>query len=353
MRLEDIPHRVFLEVKEWMTPALTSLTKRLDALEGQEKLSPGQAQEIVTGLRDELETGLTKSLTEIFDQRFQVHREETTDYIRNLELPPGPQGEPGEPGQPGEPGINGADGKDGVDGQDGKDGKDGVDGKDGINGKDGSDGINGKDGERGERGADGVDGKSVTLEELKKALMPELKNLTKALTVDLEVSAEALVEKKFQEMPKPKDGMDGRDALDIEVQPAIDPEKSYPRGTWASHKGGLWRAFQKTNAMRGWECMVNGFAGESTYEIKDNRTVEFRFVQADGTERVVERKFPGLIYRGVYTEKNNYVQGDVVSCGGSMWVAEQDNPGKPGVDHKGWTLSVKRGRDGRNAPKEE
>ena len=40
--------------------------------------------------------------------------------------------------------------------------------------------------------------------------------------------------------------------------PDIVTEKSYPRGSYAIHSGGLWRSYQKTAGMNGWECLVDG-----------------------------------------------------------------------------------------------
>ncbi|MBF2850479.1 portal protein, partial [Escherichia coli] len=53
-------------------------------------------------------------------------------------------------------------------------------------------------------------------------------------------------------LPAPQDG---RDATALEILPAIDDQKSFPRGTYATHQGGLWRAYEKTHGMRGWECL--------------------------------------------------------------------------------------------------
>ena len=40
-----------------------------------------------------------------------------------------------------------------------------------------------------------------------------------------------------------------------------DPKIRFPRGTYAAtHQGGLWRAYEKTHGMRGWECLVDGVA---------------------------------------------------------------------------------------------
>ena len=51
---------------------------------------------------------------------------------------------------------------------------------------------------------------------------------------------------------------------------------------------------------------------------------------------------------GVWKEGASYVQGDVITMGGSAFIAQQDTSEKPGrSDH--WRLAVKRGTDGRDA----
>ena len=60
--------------------------------------------------------------------------------------------------------------------------------------------------------------------------------------------------KSLEALPTARDGApgaDGRDALQLEVLPAVDEQKSYTRGTYAKHVGGLWRAFEQTSGMRG------------------------------------------------------------------------------------------------------
>lgn len=55
-------------------------------------------------------------------------------------------------------------------------------------------------------------------------------------------------------------------------------------------------------------------------------------------------KLPVILDRGVFSEKD-YEKGDAVTFGGSLWIAQKDNPtGKPG-DSKDWRLAVKKGRD--------
>jgi hypothetical protein len=54
-------------------------------------------------------------------------------------------------------------------------------------------------------------------------------------------------------------------------------------------------------------------------------------------------------YRGVFSTTETYARHNSVTHHGSIFVAERDAPGMPGVDGTGWRLAVKKGRDGRNA----
>ena len=145
-----------------------------------------------------------------------------------------------------------------------------------------------------------------------------------------------------------RDGVDGRDALDLEILPEIDLEKVHPRGTWARHKGGLWRSFENTqNGIQSWECIV---AGIQDIELSmDDRLLTVKILSSDDTERLLEKYVPMVIDRGPYKSAKDYKPGDCVSYGGSMWICQEDNvknaPGNPG-----WRLAVKKGRDGKAAP---
>ena len=140
-------------------------------------------------------------------------------------------------GKDGAPGIDGKDGANGKDGENGERGETGAKGdpgeqgpigppgpagprgEDGHHGKDGSNGLDGKSGADGKDGRDGRDG---------------------------------------------KDGANGRDALEIDVLSAIDETRSYPRGTFASHRGGIVRAVRNTDPLTGdlvsagWSVIVEG-----------------------------------------------------------------------------------------------
>lgn len=177
------------------------------------------------------------------------------------------------------------------------------------------------------------DGKSVTVDELRPVVADEVKAAVSVI-----------------EIPKPRNGVDGRDALHLEILPAIDPEKSYPRGSYAKHLGGLWRAYEQTHGMRGWECIVEGIATLSVEQI-DERTFVIDCGLSSGRAVRKEVAVPMVIDRGVYRADGEYKAGDGVTWGGSYWIAQKDAPeGKPGEPGSaGWRLAVKRGDKGQSA----
>lgn len=219
-------------------------------------------------------------------------------------IPAGPQGPAGPEGPAGKDGAPGAAGERGERGEKGEPGAGGEPGRDGVNGKDGAPGDPGPmgiQGDRGEKGDPGLNG---------------------------------------------KDGAPGRDALDLEILPAIDEAKGYPRGTYARHAGGLWRAFETTAGLKGWECIVAGLAGLDVAISDDSRTVSVRLAVSGG--EVVEKSFaiPAMIYRGVWRE-GEHQPGDVATWAGSAWHCNEATTDKPGTS-AAWRLMVKSGRDGKD-----
>ncbi|WP_419185293.1 phage gp6-like head-tail connector protein, partial [Obesumbacterium proteus] len=196
-------------------------------------------------------------------------------------------------------------------------------------------------------------GKSVTAEDVK----PLLEQMVKAAVAELPApeapqlpDINALVADAFAALPalEPTKGGDGRDALQLEVMPFIDEEKSYPRGSYATHSGGLWRAYEKTHGMRGWECLVDGVLGIDVSST-DERNFTVTVTRASGAAETKAFSIPAMIYRGVFKSGEAYQAGDTVTWGGSMWHCDQDSTDKPGENgSKGWTLATKRGRDGRD-----
>ena len=195
------------------------------------------------------------------------------------------------------------------------------------------------------------DGKSVTPEDVRPLL-------------------QELVTAAVGEIPAPRDGkdydpavlkqavndavaalppaQDGRDALQLEIQPFIDEGKSYPRGSYATHNGGLWRAYEKTHGMRGWECIVDGVS-DVDISMNGQRNFTVTVNRASGTSDKKAFDIPAMVYRGVFKSGDEYLPGDTVTWGGSLWHCDEQTQDKPGeTGSKGWTLAAKRGRDGRD-----
>lgn len=251
---------------------------------------------------------------------------------KGLDGEKGGAGEKGDPGMPGKDGRDGVDGKDGMpgekgdrgapgaDGKDGTAGRDGVDGNAGMPGKDGEDappsapgekgndgapgadgkegaaGRDGKDGKDGAAGRDGVDGKSITVEDVAPWLERWLDASFSKWALAAERRVYELGEKAVAAMPKPKDGKDGFSADDIEI------------------------------------------VGRS-----------LRFKRGGQIIKDVTLDFP--IWRGVFDEMETYEAHDMVTFGGSVWIAtEGDRTKRPGFEGGAWKLAVKKGRDGRGAP---
>lgn len=200
--------------------------------------------------------------------------------------------------------------------------------------------IPGDPGRPGDQGVPGVDGRTPTADELRSLITP---------LIPAPVPGERGVDGTHGR--DGRDGVDGRDALQFELEPAIDPSKGYPRGTFATHAGGLWRAFEATHGMRGWECIVDGIADETESLLDDGRTLVRRTSYSSGRtfERVMTMAV--VLDRGVWRSDARYVAGDAVTWAGSVWIAQSRVDGapygKPSTPASGWRLAVKAGRDAR------
>lgn len=219
----------------------------------------------------------------------------------------GPQGAPGPVGPAGADGATGERGADGAPGERGPEGPQGPAGAPGEQGPAGADGALGETGPQGPAGTDGRDGRDG------------------------------------------QKGEPGRDALQLELLGSIDETRSYPSRTYARHAGGLWRSYEQTDGMKGWDCIVEGVA-ELRIEHDEHRKFAIVTRMSSGAEVRREAILPVVLDKGVYRETEAYEHGDATTFGGSLWIAQKDaptgKPGEPGSD--GWRLAVKRGRDGRD-----
>lgn len=194
------------------------------------------------------------------------------------------------------------------------------------------------------------DGRSVTPEDLR----PLLQELVTAAVGEIPVPRDGkdydpavlkqAVDDAVAVLPP---AQDGRDALQLEIQPFIDEGKSYPRGSYATHNGGLWRAYEKTHGMRGWECIVDGVS-DVDISMNGQRNFIVTVNRASGASEKKSFDIPAMVYRGVFKSGDEYLPGDTVTWGGSLWHCDEQTQDKPGeTGSKGWTLAAKRGRDGR------
>jgi hypothetical protein len=158
---------------------------------------------------------------------------------------------------------------------------------------------------------------------------------------ELARSAAALVPAPVVPVPE-----DGRDAIDLEILPSIDESKQYPRGTYAAHRGGLWKSFERTHGMRGWECIVDGVDGVTVTQ-DSVREFSVTLSKSSGAESVLKASLPAMIYKGVW-RPCAAEPGDTFTFGGSMWHCDKATESKPG-ESSDWTLATKRGRDGNDA----
>ncbi len=216
--------------------------------------------------------------------------------------------------------------KDGIDGGTGPAGRDGVDGKAGDAGTPGRDGINGKDAE---------------------PIHPDTLALMVNTAVDQRVAA----------IPAAKDGAPGRDALQIDILPAIDLSKSYPRGIFARHSGGIVRSFRDTSPIpegelivaHGWEPVVDGLFLVKVEQSENLRSFDVLTMLTNGSFSKNTFTLPVQINRGVYVSGNEYERGDVVTLDGSQWHCEAERTKERPSASKDWLLVVKHGRNGKDA----
>lgn len=82
-------------------------------------------------------------------------------------------------------------------------------------------------------------------------------------------------------------------------------------------------------------------------EYDGERTVTLR-IASNGKSVEWPIRFPFTLDRGVYSVGKKYEQGDSVSWGGSIWIAQCETTERPGDQAKDWRLAVKRGKDGKD-----
>lgn len=325
MDMTAIFTQLFLDIKEWIQPALRDLQSRVEKhdqryIDVTKRFDELLAANALLVSKDEV-AELLREIREWQPPKFEISDGEL-DIIVQRAVARIPAPEKGEKGDPGEPGKSVT--------------------------PDELQAIEARllsaipEPIRGEKGDPGA---SVTAEDLRPLIVEELAKLPKAKDGRDGVDG--------RDGANGRDGADGRDALQLEILPSIDFDKSYPRGTYAMRDGGLFRSYQRTQGQHGWECVVAGVR-DFDIDFEDERTLVVRASTTDHQTVTKRYQLPSLVYRGVYSNKRAYLRGDVVTCAGSLWHAQVDAPAhKPGVarpdGEKHWQLCVKKGTDGRSA----
>lgn len=275
---------------------------------------------------------------------------------RFTEIPAGPRGEKGEPGDSGPVGPKGESGES----IRGEKGDSGVPGDPGARGDKGEIGLTGDPGQRGERGDKGDPGERGLpgLPGDKGERGEKGEQGEAGLTVVGEKGADGKDGRDGRDGiavsgKDGRDGNDGRDALQIDPLPAIDPAKSYPRGTYAEYSGGTIRAFRNTVPITGtlqdagWSVMCDG---ESVFEVvqaADLRTFTFKRTLTSGRTFQCTFKMPVVISRGIFKDGTEYSMGDSVVWDNSTWTCQvESTKAKPGTSPD-WLMSARKGGEGK------
>lgn len=281
----------------------------------------------VTGLQDYIRDALRPLADKLADLERGIGDAVNLAVAKAVAALPAPL--PGEPGEPGAPGAPGADGKS-------------VTPDDlrpmleelaaGIKGEPGAPGAPGAPGEP---GAPGKDGTSVVLQDVLAALRPD-------------------VERHLAQLPIPKDGAPGRDGKDItdaDVERVLAPlVDRFALAFERRMQDVLQRAVA---AMPVPKDGAPGRDGRDGFGFDDvgaaydgERTVTIKFARGDAFKEF-PLKLNIMLERGVWERGRAYEQGDVVTWGGSGWVALVDTDKQPGDSNTDWRLFVRKGRDGK------
>ena len=259
-------------------------------------MTAGALSAVVKGIAPVIREYVAKALG---DLATRVHALEERSAVPGER---GPQGERGDPGPEGPAGPQGAPGADGRDGAEGPQGVQGPPGERGADGERGLPGADGKDGAPGEPGAIGPAGEPG------------------------------------QPGAEGTPGRDGRDGLPGPAgEKGADGRHGLDGKDGAPGKDGL--------DGLGFDDIQVEYDGERRFSLK--------FVQGDRVKEFGAFTLPVMIDRGVFKQGTSYEQGDAVSWGGSIWIAQSATsakPGESGQESRAWRLGVQRGRDGKAGP---
>lgn len=189
-----------------------------------------------------------------------------------------------------------------------------------------------KDGAKGDRGDDGA------------SVHPD----TVALMV------REAVDKVAAAIPKPEPGQPGRDAIQIDILPTLDPQRSYPRNTYAEYDGGTIRSIRQTTPGETinpseWSVGLSGLAeyGEEMSEDCRTLTVWNRRTLSEKQFKTYRLSHPEC--REFWKVGETYYRGQFVVSSNSIWLCKAaETQHKPGTAPSDWQLILKAPRDGKD-----
>lgn len=204
--------------------------------------------------------------------------------------------------------------------------------------------------------------KPQELEALAKALAPVVQKYVENAVAPIVKEAEALATKAVEEVNEKVDCIEIPvfDIQDIAKQAADlipKPEKGEPgepgkpgekgeKGDPGESGRDALQQIDPDSIARVIERSVEKLTPRVEYDGK--RTIRIITPRLNSDPEIVEHTFKTFEWQGSWTDTKEYFEGQVVTCGGSVWHSEKDNKGiKPGTNEEYWKLCVKKGRDAR------
>lgn len=202
------------------------------------------------------------------------------------------------------------------------------------------------------------------------SLIPEPKDGESVTVEDIKPLLSDMVDAAVKALPAAKDGEDGKDAdmaelklhlaelvkhVNLPAPPSVDEvaavfERRFSDLTLS------WERQARDTFEKAADRMPVPKDGRDALPLdsfdmelaEDGRTLTLKMHAGD---TVVEKslRIATVLDRGPYRGDKQYEKGDAVTHGGSLWIAQVDDPeGAPGMGGKGWRLAVKKGRDGKD-----
>lgn len=130
------------------------------------------------------------------------------------------------------------------------------------------------------------------------------------------------------------------------IKAAYAASRDEPSSIWRQVADAGQRALVETRGLPGYERSTPAMRMASEARGSSMAMVRALAERVDDLER---RLAEGRVdYRGVWSAGQEYRRGNLVTLHGNIFHCNRQTDGKPGEDHDGWTLAVRKGRDGKD-----